>query len=647
MVKENYDDLLKNIQNLKVAGELESALLKAREAVHRNRLNLRANLLLAEVLYDMQNWLESYQYYTILLSLQQSYKEEVITNEELRKRIEIVEKDVLDIISGFSMAEQEECKALLADMKTKSEYLQKNAFQSLEEIQDMFGEHMVDGKIYYFGRYADWFGSYFKGTSNGNAVSSKVCVMEVEKKGTEYQIEGGVPVLLPVVINPNGDKNTVTIEKENEKISFRSSVKKTFSYYRIEEPVRITSDEPMVFAKPISLKQNKKTNKKLVLNIFLDSFNWYFFKKKSLEELMPHTYDFFKEGVICEQFYSGSEFTYPSVASYFTGLRPTNHMLLNQNVHFSLLPEHTLLPEIFRDAGYYVSKIGGNDSVAPNYGYLRGVDRFVIGRAEQNFRVQDAVYEAIEQLEALPERSQFMWLEIQDLHEVAGYWEMPFSVQSNVNFETNVVDNLGGSSLYQTPSPNRRDVYAKQLKRIDLQLNALYSYVKDHYNKEEVIITMISDHGNGFNVDANQPFMSEQRTNIPLMIYGGNVTEHICNEKIETIDYGHIVCKLAQVSADCLRENDGQLPLFFGGNKEKSYAFSQSLFPDRHYEAAIIGNGFQFYFQSEKLAGNDCRIDISSGAYMLMDNDAQIIENPQLVNVCLKIISTHLGDYKL
>jgi membrane-anchored protein YejM (alkaline phosphatase superfamily) len=223
---------------------------------------------------------------------------------------------------------------------------------------------------------------------------------------------------------------------------------------------------------------------------------------------------------------------------------------------------------------------------------------------------------------------------------------MPLSVQAKTPVECNQIDNEGGSSLYQTPSAHRRFIYKEQLKHIDQKLHELYNYISNHYDKNEVLVTLISDHGNAFNVDAGQPFMSDQRTNVPLMIYGAGDYESSCHEKIETIDYGHILCKLAGIQDQRLAYNDGQLPAFFGGDHEKTYVFSQSLFPERNYAASIITDDYKFYFQSKNLVSNDCRINISDGMYCLVDKKTELIlTDPVIAEKCLLLMQETLGSY--
>jgi hypothetical protein len=185
------------------------------------------------------------------------------------------------------------------------------------------------------------------------------------------------------------------------------------------------------------------------------------------------------------------------------------------------------------------------------------------------------------------------------------------------------------------------------MRRIDLKLQELYSYIKRNYKKEEVVVTMFSDHGVSFNVDTGDPIMSEQRVNVPLMIYCDWEGEHLCREKVETIDYGHIICKLSGIEDERLAVNDGMLPKFFGGETEKEWIFSQSLFPDRPYAASIIAKDWRYYLESREMVKNDCTIDLKGSGYSLVNNQKEPLDDPELAEQCLQLVLEMLGDYLL
>lgn len=99
--------------------------------------------------------------------------------------------------------------------------------------------------------------------------------------------------------------------------------------------------------------------------------------------------------------------------------------------------DRKVIPEIFQEAGYFTAKIGGNDSVIPDFGYMRGIDRFLYQYWQEDFFAHEAVHQTIEHMEAFQETDQFIWLDIPDLHDVAGMWDMPLSVQTSCPIHVN------------------------------------------------------------------------------------------------------------------------------------------------------------------------------------------------------------------
>lgn len=648
MSKIYYDNLLRSAEFLIKKQKYEVAREKLQEAVQRNRLCVKANYLLAYVSLELEDYLEAYRYFTRTSGLQQCYKENFIAPDVLAEQIALARNQCTAVLEQCTSDEREVYERDYKQISAADAALESNIFRTVEPVDQYCGIHQFDGKQYFLGHYDDWMHTYLNARGEMHCAYGKVESYEVMDQKQEILIQDDLPCVVPAVFIPTANNIEVTqvqLESSTEEASMRVAEYDTFQYFRVSEPTCIKVESGAYFAKPISLKHEKK-NKKLILNIFLDSFNWKVIKDRSLQECMPHTARFFADGLCCEQFYAGSEFTYPSVASYWTGLRSTHHTMLNPNVHFSIPSEIPVLPEIFHDQGYFTAKIGGNTSVLPNYGYHRGIDRFLYEKWEQNFHVHEVVGEVMEHLETFGEADNFIWMEIQDLHDVATYWKMPISVEAASSLAVNEIDNEGGYSLYQTYSPHRCEVYLKQLKRIDQYLENLYHYIMEKYSREEVIITLFSDHGNGSNVEHGQPFMSEQRLNVPLLIAGPAFAQKSCNELIESIDYGHILCSLAGISDPRIDKNDGILPGFFGGQEQKKYVFAQCLHPDRHYEAHIISEDYRFYFKSTDRATNDCRIALR-GAYSLTDNNGNEIQNDAIVQACMAKIKEYLGDYEM
>lgn len=648
-----YDRLIDQTEAYMQQNDWKAAMKCACEAVRRNRLNLRANYMLAVCAENVGEWMESYQHYSVLYKLQSIYDCQVIPMEELILRINKAMDKAVCVLQSLKGAEAAAFRNGLLAANEEDKDISGNYFAVQELMNGYFGIHRYFGREYYIGRYNAWFPDYSFCSFLENGVCLKSEIYEVLTSGKSVAVDESFtsfPCVLPVVTDVEPQHNNLTVKTgtDHSRVfdAFDAAYVKAYKHFRLDSAVQISAEHPMVVGKPIPLRHTEG-NKKLILNIFIDSFNYKTVKGDRFKHLMPYTYKFFSRGVLCNSFYSGSEFTYPSVASYWTGLRPTHHHLLNSNVHYPIYENMPILSEIFHDNKYFTAKIGGNYSVCPQYGYIRGIDRTLYGYSEGVFHADAVVAEGIEHIEAFRDTDQFLWLEFQDLHYVAGYWPMPLSVETHLPFEVNEVDHTGGSSLYQTPSPHRRMVYEQQLKYIDRQLNSLYNYILENYSEDEIIVSLISDHGNGFNVDEGNYFICEQRMNVPLMLRGGGLCAGVCEEMIETIDYGHIMAHLAKIEDDRLSRNDGKLPVFFGGTKEKEYVLSQSLFPNRYYSAMILGRNYKFYIQSKNLVENDCRVSLQDADIDLRDAEDIPLEDEEIFNSCIDIIVEQLGDFLL
>lgn len=614
-----------------------------------NPYNLMANYLSAVANSFYGNWADSYADLRYLERLQTIYQQEVVAPEELTEMIhQIKEKALSGNIMETGEKKQYNNRELINQIDERYNLLEDNLFCSFDLKENYFRGLEIDRKSYYMGGYFSMASSYLSESSYSNCLLDKVDIFEIDAISSKRTYSNQLPCIVPIVANISKDKyiNHLQIETENNNYSISRAGCKNYNYYRVDKRTTITAKDPMIFGKPIPLRHDKK-RKKLVLSIFLDSFNWKFVKERSLQECMPNTYDFFKNGVICNEYYVGSEFTYPSIATYWTGLRSSHHKVLNYAVKNPIPIETPLLSEIFRDAGYFTAKIGGNDSVSPEFGYLRGIDRFLYQFWQSGFSVHEAVHEVIEHMEAFRETDQFIWLDIPDLHDVAGMWDMPLSVQAECPLGVNEIDFTAKypGTLYMTPSTNRREVYLREMKYIDRQLGILYQYILQHYKKDEVVVAFFSDHGNGFNVNADQPFLSWQRENVPLMIYGSDFATNYCSELIESVDYGHILCHLAGIEDDRLKNNDGKLPAFFGG-EEKEYVFAQSHHPDREYCAFVGTKEYRFYLESKKRVDKDCRVELSAGVtIILVDSNDKRIYNEEIIEKCKTIVLENIQDF--
>ncbi len=642
----DYDALILRIWDTLLTQNWETGYHLASIAMKRNRLSLQANLLFAETAFQLEKYEESYDVYRNLFQLQEIYKEEVLEMDELQSKIKEIGRYVIQDLSKKIPEEWASNFADIFQYALDDKDLRNNIYSCVHSVPNYYGMHVYDKQVYYLGRYHNWYQSNFSKSDNWTALLGKGEIYELLYKGTDYELNIKEPVILPYVTNPDdSDENILLItgEKSGAHVLENHESRK-YNYIRLDEDVRIQGKEEFVLAKPIPLKHHSG-NKRLVLNIFIDSLNESYLQEFSLQELMPYTYDFFKKGVQCTRYYTGSEFTYPSIGSYQTGLRAQNHKLLNLGVKYGLQKDKITLNEIFKDHGYVTAIIGGNDAVIPKFGYNRGTDRFLYGYATQEFWTEDVVNETIEHIEAFGDSDLYLWANIVDLHDVVGGWSRSLSTQVHYPWTANECDYNNVSTVYKSYSNNLRIIYKEELKRIDSKLQVLFQYIADHYKDEDIIVTFFSDHGTSMNVPDDLPMMSPERIQIPLLIRGSWQGEHECHEKIETVDFGHILCKLAGIEEDRLDTNDGQLPVFFGGSKEKRIVFSQSLFPNRYYEAFMYVDNYYFYLKNSKMVTNDCRVDLQDCQSFLTDEEGNKFEDVEKTKFCMDYIKNQLCDY--
>ena len=603
-----------------MVGNYEDAMETAGNAVRRNPFDIESNYNYAVCSEQMGDIARAYDYYNRTQYLQQRFEQEVVPEEELKERMnqlcEMAKKD-------------ENCRNEISMAEVRYTYAVSEPFR--DAAFNVVGSFITDSldNMYYVGRCDGWYESYWKHELNRNVCTAKCEMFPVQDISTDFTLDTkGEKVLLPIVMNyivEDNKNNILTDETGMENEWYWEQAYCKYIFIPVIGKSKFHCKNPAVFAKPIPLRQQKDSeHKRLVLNLFVDSFNWNIVEKYGLKTLMPNTYQFFSKGMICSNYYSCAEYTHPSIATYWTGKYPSHHMNIDEKCRWDFMGNQKGFAEYFKEMGYVTAKIGGNDSVTPTQGYIRGMDRFVYQNNAQGLTVKEVVSDAIEHMQTFHETNQFLWLDIVDLHHVAGRFMRSLMVQAECPFGTRVVDNNGGNSVKQDRSLNQEKIYIKELKKVDLYLSLLYQYICENYKDDEILISLFSDHGTAFLVDNDQPFMSKQRCNVPLFIRGSGVEEGVCEEIISAADYAGIMCKLSGIQYD-YKGTDANLPVVFGGEKEREYAFCQSIFWGDPYQAGFHGKDFHCYFTTEKPVEKCFRIDLAGSHGWCLDDEGKDI----------------------
>ena len=460
-----------------------------------------------------------------------------------------------------------------------------------------------DTDLRYIGIYRNPVQSFI-GNENLSLIRTRGEFLNFYERGTKVSITAPANTyLLPIASeHPNTTHSFQTSEGTHTVMQYDPL---HFNYYRLNSDVIIHSNNRSYYGYPIPLIHNKK-RKKLILSFFLDGLAQEVINGTNFKELMPNTYHFFKKGTICTHAYSCSEWTFPSLATYESGLNTLNHMMFHNMIDGELPIDTPTLSEYIKRKGYYTSKFDGDWRCIYSYGFARGIDQYVYQIQSMGARAEQEIINIIEHLETFKETDQYLWMSIGDLHDIADGLDLSVAVQKNLSLEDRECEDKGATSVKQNYSPKKTQMYKKNIHYLDMLFGILFSYIENNYHDEEMIISLFADHGQGYLVPSDKHFLSKERTNVAFMFRGSNIKSVVSDEIISTADYLPIICKLADIKLDDV-PIDGQLPKIFGGEQERSYTITESLHPGDVYSAVANTKDYEIYFDNTEQTDNEGR----------------------------------------
>lgn len=397
-----------------------------------------------------------------------------------------------------------------------------------------------------------------------------------------------------------------------------------YSYYRIEEPVTITSEADFVLGRPILLEHSPK-RKKVVLNILVDALSW-----KSLREidykLMPNTLEFFSKGVIFDNYFSVGEYTYPSLANIETGMYTHDTQIFKEKVCVPLDEQYKTISEQMKAKGYYcVNIMGGGDAIYN--GAVRGYDRLVTN--QYSLLAYNGVERTIQQLEAFSECDQFLFLHIMDVHPwPISVIQMPLASQTLLSLD----DRLFGTdqkvaSVYLKFSPLYAHANMQGLKNTDRSLKVLFDYLQANYEEDEYVVQLYSDHGCSV-YDTFPWVMSAYQTNGAYMARGAGIpVKGFVSELMSSVDIYQVMsaCHGFEPSPKLA----GNLPAVFGG-REREYVISNSIYPGQTYKLCIRTAKYEFQLESKEIVDEDGTVDLTGASMYVMERHKKWQQNYDL-----------------
>ncbi|AWZ48188.1 sulfatase [Clostridiaceae bacterium 14S0207] len=452
-------------------------------------------------------------------------------------------------------------------------------------------------------------------------------------------------IIIPIM--PIDNKAEIKVKVNGQQYTLNKGLTNRFYYYAfyLNDVVEITSNEEFIMGKIIELEEKKTESPKLILNIFIDGLSQKFIEENGLQRVMPNAYKFFKEGTICTNTYVSGEWTYVSLASFFTGMYSNHHRFYHPDFSSFSLYDKKLFSEILQDNGYFTAKIDGDWRSTPTMGYVKGIDRYLYQACVMGMHTDEVINETIEHLDTFKEKNNFIWICLPDLHDIADEFENRISVQVNNHIETRVFEKTDETSVRKGYDERKIYKYGTQLKRIDRYLGLLFNYIKDNYEEDEYIMSLIADHGQGYFVQPDR-FLDDGRTKVAMMFRGKNIPKGQCDEMIQGLDLFPIILNALGIKNTNL--NDGNVPKYFSGERERKYTYSESIFPKSPYRATINDLKHKFFFETKEECQVDGRFKIDGYKFQLINKETDEDETEvygEKVQKYLQIIFEHIKEY--
>ncbi|RRD92129.1 hypothetical protein EII17_14365 [Clostridiales bacterium COT073_COT-073] len=477
-----------------------------------------------------------------------------------------------------------------------------------------------------------------------NIINTRVEIRKMAEIGEKIYIKQRGAYCLPLVTEDNQE---ITMLVDGQSYQMKQNAL-NFSNYRLEVPAYLSSPAGggIIVAEPIPL-QKKPDKKSLVLTVFVDGLSQAFLEEYGFAECMPKTHRYFADGIYCTNFYTTGEWTYPSMAAYFSGQYTTDHKMFYPAVDYRLPENVKVLGECFKEAGYHTTKIDGDWRTNPDYGYIRGMDRVLTATYGEAMNIKEVIYEAMDHMRAMKETNQYLYLNIGELHDITDNYKLPFDVQMNMDLvDLQDESNTGTTSVKQQFNAAKKRRYYQQMHYVDRYLGILFQFLEEEFAGEDILVTLFSDHGQGYLVPNGEFFLADERAKVPLLIKGASREWTVCEEYMSIVDYLPVIGKLAGFEVD-LNHRRSQLPAFFGGQPERKYVHTESLYPGDTYKIALRNADLTFFFESKAAVQKDARVDLSEYEYSLQTPQGGVLDDPAKAQECLDYVMHHIRHFRI
>lgn len=408
-----------------------------------------------------------------------------------------------------------------------------------------------------------------------------------EEKKVQVECPSDRACIVPIAAQSEGQPIYFQSDKEQRCLL---ADKWEFAYFRCESGrTVIKSDKPFQIAEPVWIGHDSR-RKKLVLNILADGLPWQALKKQEYK-VVPNIMRFFSKGVIFDNNFSVSEFTYPSLATVETGCYPYRTQIFNDNVAIKLSDSFPVISQQMKALGYYCTNLLSDGAGLYN-GVLRGFDRHI--PQQITCQAYEAVERCIEHLDAWAEVDNFVYLHISDAHPFNSNIKLAPYTQTNLPWKERILAEYG-TSVYKKKNLLNITENQYSIEHMDRWLGMLFTYLEEHFDEDEYIVNLYSDHGVSI-YDEENYLLSENQSGAAMMMRGAGIPPlGLVEELTSILDFYPLMDRV--LGFPLLHQTDGCLPKAFGG-LGRQYAVSMSIYPKQTFKLCLRDSEYEFRLET-------------------------------------------------
>lgn len=379
---------------------------------------------------------------------------------------------------------------------------------------------------------------------------------------------------------------------------------------------------------------------KLVLHIVCDSLAQDALQDR-YKEIMPNTYRYFGDGVSFGNCYCCTDWTLPGIATIETGKYPVSHQLLHPQ-RCGCITGQTLF-EKFHEKGWFTACIGSNWRAAPEYGYLKGLDRMVYVHGLNKGETLELLQDFIEMVRGFRDKDLFITLYVYDLHH--NMKNVPdIGEQLGLGLEHHFyTEGFEGKSVFADYHISRYEQYIEKLKKLDYYLGILYGFLDKEYG-DSCKVVLSSDHGTVAPLeldllhkqDGISHRLADRMVKVPVFIKASGISKENITEVIDNTELHKIVSLFSG-------HDDPDNEIIHTVCRQ-GFAYNESIYPGQTYVAEIIDEKYHFYFETEELVNEECLIPDSSFKARLFERESgSVIEKDKFKKTYIGLVQQHIG----